>query len=121
MKYKKNIIFLIAAFALCSLTTIAQDLHFSQFFNSPLTTNPANTGFIPDADYRVGGNYRNQWSSVMAQPYKTMSLFADAQVFRERMENGWLGLGCNTERCGRQWQFAFHKNIRVIGLPPDAW
>ena len=25
----------------------AQDLHFSQFMNSPLTTNPANTGFIP--------------------------------------------------------------------------
>ncbi|MBS1574874.1 MAG: hypothetical protein JST09_06180, partial [Bacteroidetes bacterium] len=34
----------------------AQDLHFSQFFNSPLTTNPANTGFIPDGDYRLGIN-----------------------------------------------------------------
>ena len=71
----------------------AQDLHFSQFYQSPLTTNPANTGFIPDADYRIGGNYRNQYSSIMQQPYKTMSLFADAQVFRERFENGWLGLG----------------------------
>ena len=38
-----------------------QDLHFSQFFNSPLTTNPANTGFIPDADYRLGASYRNQY------------------------------------------------------------
>lgn len=71
----------------------AQDLHFSQFYNSPLTTNPANTGFIPDADYRIGGNYRNQFSSIMQQPYKTMSLFADAQVFRDRFENGWLGTG----------------------------
>lgn len=71
----------------------AQDLHFSQFYHSPLTTNPANTGFIPDADYRIGGNYRNQYSSIMQQPYKTMSLFADAQVFRDRFENGWLGLG----------------------------
>jgi len=26
----------------------AQDLHFSQWFNEPLLTNPANTGFIPD-------------------------------------------------------------------------
>ncbi|HET7000972.1 MAG TPA: type IX secretion system membrane protein PorP/SprF, partial [Puia sp.] len=42
----------------------AQDLHFSQWFNEPLLTNPANTGFIPDADYRLGANYRNQWSSV---------------------------------------------------------
>ena len=35
---------------------IAQDLHFSQFFNNPLPTNPANTGFIPDADYRMGAS-----------------------------------------------------------------
>jgi type IX secretion system PorP/SprF family membrane protein len=93
MKYRKNIAFFAAVFALCSFTVSAQDLHFSQFFNSPLSTNPANTGFIPDADYRIGGNYRNQWSNVMTQPYKTMSLFADAQVFRDRLENGWLGLG----------------------------
>lgn len=71
----------------------AQDLHFSQFFNSPLTTNPANTGFIPDADYRIGANYRNQWVSVMDVPYKTISVFGDAQVFRNRIENGWVGLG----------------------------
>jgi type IX secretion system PorP/SprF family membrane protein len=71
----------------------AQDLHFSQWFNSPLTTNPANTGFIPDADYRLGANYRNQWSSIMAQPYKTMSVWGDAQVFRNRIQSGWLGLG----------------------------
>ncbi|MGB4844317.1 MAG: PorP/SprF family type IX secretion system membrane protein [Ferruginibacter sp.] len=70
-----------------------QDLHFSQFFNSPLTTNPANTGFIPDADYRIGANYRNQWSAVMTVPYKTISVFADAQLFRDKLENGWLGVG----------------------------
>jgi type IX secretion system PorP/SprF family membrane protein len=71
----------------------AQDLHFSQFMNSPLTTNPANTGFIPDGDYRLGVNYRNQWAAVMAVPYKTMSAFGDVQVLKDRMENGWVGLG----------------------------
>lgn len=89
---KKQII-LVLGCVLGSLAVSAQDLHFSQFFNSPLSTNPANTGFIPDADYRIGGQYRNQWSSVMTQPYKTMSLFADAQVMRDKIENGWLGLG----------------------------
>src|SRR5664279_3094132 len=73
--------------------TVAQDLHFSQFFNNPLLTNPANTGFIPDADYRLGASYRNQYSNIMAQPYKTMSIFGDAQVFRNKIETGWLGLG----------------------------
>lgn len=71
----------------------AQDLHFSQFFNTPLTTNPANTGFIPDADYRLGAHYRNQWSTVMNVPYKTVSIFGDGQFFRDQLENGWLGLG----------------------------
>lgn len=70
-----------------------QDLHFSQFFNNPLLTNPANTGFIPDADYRLGASYRNQYSNIMAQPYKTMSIYGDAQVFRNRIVNGWMGLG----------------------------
>ena len=87
----------ISVFTICSIlfafTVQAQDLHFSQFFNSPLTTNPANTGFIPDADYRLGANYRNQWSAVMTVPYKTTSIFGDAQLFRDKLENGWLGIG----------------------------
>ncbi len=71
----------------------AQDLHFSQFFNSPLTTNPANTGFLPDADFRIGANYRNQWSAVMTVPYKTSSIYGDVQLLRDKLETGWLGLG----------------------------
>jgi type IX secretion system PorP/SprF family membrane protein len=78
---------------LLAFSVQAQDLHFSQFFNSPLTTNPANTGFIPDADFRFGVNYRNQWSTIMTVPYKTTSIFGDAQLFRDRLENGWLGIG----------------------------
>jgi type IX secretion system PorP/SprF family membrane protein len=77
----------------CAPKTFAQDLHFSQFFNSPLTTNPANTGFIPDGDYRLGINYRDQWSTVMSVPYKTMSAFGDVQVMKNKFDNGWIGLG----------------------------
>jgi type IX secretion system PorP/SprF family membrane protein len=29
----------------------------------------------------------------MTVPYKTISVFGDAQFFREKLENGWLGLG----------------------------
>jgi type IX secretion system PorP/SprF family membrane protein len=93
MKKLKNIILLITYNLLIITCTHAQDLHFSQFFNNPLLTNPANTGFIPDADYRLGASYRDQYSSIMAVPYKTMSIYGDAQVFRDRLENGWLGLG----------------------------
>ena len=91
MLKKKIILFVI--FCILLIPGYSQDLHFSQFFNAPLSTNPANTGFIPDADYRLGLQYRNQWSSIMAMPYKTMSAFADAQFMRDKFENGWLGLG----------------------------
>ena len=80
-------------FVCCAFNASAQDLHFSQYFHSPLTTNPANTGFIPDADYRIGAHYRNEWSNVMSVPYQTVSAFGDAQLFRDRLETGWLGVG----------------------------
>jgi type IX secretion system PorP/SprF family membrane protein len=70
----------------------SQDLHFSQFFHSPLSTNPANTGFIPTSDYRVGAHYREQWASIPV-PYKTMSIFGDFQFMRDRFRSGWMGLG----------------------------
>lgn len=87
-----KIVLLLMVFSL-PVKLFAQDLHFSQYMNSPLVTNPANTGFIPQADYRLGMNYRNQWSSIMSVPYKTMSAFGDVQVFRDRIETGWMGLG----------------------------
>lgn len=82
---------------ICGMMTMTavfgQDLHFSQFMNSPLVTNPANTGFMPEGDYRLGMNYRNQWSSIMSLPYKTMSAFGDVQIMRDNSDNGWMGVG----------------------------
>lgn len=93
MKKCTKILLLFFSVSTFAFDNYAQDLHFSQFFNNPLLTNPANTGFIPDADYRLGASYRNQYSNIMAVPYKTMSIYGDAQVFRDRLETGWMGLG----------------------------
>jgi type IX secretion system PorP/SprF family membrane protein len=93
MFYRRKIALLVFASISMALSVKAQDLHFSQFFNSPLSTNPANTGFIPDADYRIGAHFRNQWAAILASPYKTLSVYGDAQLFRDRFQNGWLGLG----------------------------
>ncbi len=95
MKQERNIlrfIVLVVAQILC-IGSSAQDLHFSQFMNSPLLTNPANTGFVPDGDYRLGINYRNQWASITEFPYKTMSAFGDVQTMQNSDNTGWLGLG----------------------------
>jgi type IX secretion system PorP/SprF family membrane protein len=91
---KLKVSFLILNISFCIAQALqAQDLHFSQFFNSPLSTNPANTGFIPDGDYRLGVNFRDQWSSIMAVPYKTMSAFGDLKIMKISDLTGWVGIG----------------------------
>jgi len=49
----------------------AQDIHFSQFFETPLLRNPALAGIF-SGDVRLQAVYRNQWNSVTT-PYQTGS------------------------------------------------
>ena len=58
-------------------TIKAQDIHFSQFWASPLTLTPANAGNF-DGSYRGGIIYRSQWASF--SPYKTFSAFYDMNL-----------------------------------------
>lgn len=53
-----------------SLISKGQDIHFSEFFATPLFTSPALTGQF-DGTYRFSGVIRRQWSSVSAQPFQT--------------------------------------------------
>jgi len=71
---------------------LAQGIHFSQYYNAPMLLNPANTGLMPDYNYRAGANYRNQWSNVPV-PYRTISAYADFQALHNEMTNNWLGVG----------------------------
>ena len=64
---------------LLSTSVFSQDIHFSQFYYSPLSLNPAHTGHF-DADWRISNNYRTQWSSI-GTPYNTISLGFD-KIFR---------------------------------------
>ena len=76
----------LGAFLSLGLTANAQESHFSQYYYAPMNLNPAMTGVF-DGQYRVGVNYRDQWSSV-PDAYKTMGFVADAN-FRK------LGAGVN--------------------------
>ena len=84
---KRKTILMICGVMMMTIVS-GQDLHFSQFMNSPLTTNPANTGFMPEGDYRIGINYRNQWSSIMQVPYKTMGAFGVSK----NLPSNWSGI-----------------------------
>jgi len=48
--------------ALC-FSAGAQDIHFSQFFETPLLRNPALAGIFT-GDVRIQAVYRTQWASV---------------------------------------------------------
>ncbi len=72
----------------------AQSIHFSQYYNAPMLLNPANTALMPENDFRMGLNYRNQWATIPV-PYSTFSAFADFKMFSNKQSGGknWLGLG----------------------------
>src|SRR6478735_3111265 len=74
MKFFITILFLTFA-----LTTIAQDPHFSQFFSSPLTLNPAFTGKFSGV-VRAAANYRNQWPTIN-RAYETGTVSVDFNYF----------------------------------------
>jgi type IX secretion system PorP/SprF family membrane protein len=67
---KKGLTILLLSFFAASLN--AQDIHFSQFFETPLLRNPALAGIF-SGDVRIQSVYRDQWNTV-TQAYKTGSL-----------------------------------------------
>ncbi|MGN6603185.1 MAG: PorP/SprF family type IX secretion system membrane protein [Ginsengibacter sp.] len=79
---KKAITFLCFFFAI-SIFVEGQDPHFSQFFASPLTLNPALTGKF-DGTFRVAGNYRNQWPAFN-NVYTTSTISVDFDILKNKL------------------------------------
>jgi len=77
LQARKILLFLLITTAFPLL--YGQDIHFSQFLNSPLTLNPAMTGNF-EGDWRIVGNYRDQWRAL-EYPFKTLSASYDRQVY----------------------------------------
>ncbi len=86
----KKIIFTLLA--LISLQAVGQDVHFTQYFTSPLTMNPANTGLV-NCDWRLSGNYRSQWGAVNSTPYLTGSFSYDMSLLKGKLNGDALGVG----------------------------
>lgn len=76
---------------LSSAVSKAQDIHFSQFYETSILRNPSLTGLFND-DYKVGLMYRNQWSSISA-PFQTA--MANGEVKLPLTEEGkdFIGFG----------------------------
>ena len=84
-------------FSVCILTIsniYSQDLHFTQYYLSPLQLNPANTGDF-FGSIRIGGIYRGQnFTPSNIGNYRTPLLYGDAPLKGFRRKD-WIGLGVN--------------------------
>lgn len=80
MIIKINIKYFYAFLLICISTFSArsQDIHFSQFFETPLLRNPSLAGIFT-GDVRVQAVYRDQWNSV-TNAYKTGSVNAEFKM-----------------------------------------
>jgi type IX secretion system PorP/SprF family membrane protein len=78
-------------FTLSGVIVRAQDIHFSQLYETPLLLSPANTGFY-NGYFRAIANYRNQWAA-MNNAFQTMGLSLDGGLFKSKKRPAFMGLG----------------------------
>ncbi len=69
----------------CS-SLFGQDAHFSQFFVSPSTLNPALVGSF-NGSYRISSIYRDQWRSAVDDPFSTFVANGDVRFFAGESRN----------------------------------
>ncbi|MBP6456185.1 MAG: PorP/SprF family type IX secretion system membrane protein [Chitinophagaceae bacterium] len=86
----KKIVLLLAVFI--SMKAFAQDPHFTQYFTSPLTLNPANTGLV-NCDWRLSGNYKSQWGSINNFGYTTGTVSYDMAILKNKLKGDQMGVG----------------------------
>lgn len=94
-KYKRKLLSIILTL-FCGYL-VAQDIHFTQYYASPLSLNPANTGFY-EGDCRISGMYRTQWKAVGGEPYNTISLAFDKPyyIYSEKLNYGLIFINDNS-------------------------
>lgn len=116
---KKYLLTLLTAYCLLPAGK-AQDIHFSQYFSTPLTISPSNTGNYV-GDWRVMANYRTQWKEI-AKPYTTESVAADKQFYLGNQKIS-AGLLIINDRSGGTFQVnkiqlsgAYHRTFGKHGL-----
>lgn len=82
---------IMGAFLLGPKQVSGQDFHYSQFYNAPLSVNPALTGIF-NGDERFTGSLRDQWRNIPV-PWFTFSLGYDRKFYPKKNRDGFFGGG----------------------------
>ena len=85
--------FLFFAYGLAINNVLAQDIHFSQFYTSPMLLNPGATGTF-DGSARAGINYRNQWTTLGSN-YQTYTATYEMTLMKKKSGGNFMGVGIN--------------------------
>ncbi len=108
---KNRILNLAAGLLLGTSALQAQDIHFSQFYASPLNLNPATTGVL-SCDLRFSAIYRNQWASVLnSKAFSTFSAGVETRLPVGKWDYWGLGLNLWADKAGTSSFSSVHGSI----------
>ncbi len=96
---------------------LAQDQHFTQFYASPLTLNPALAGSF-SGTYRMSLIYRDQWRSALVNPFSTYSAAIDYRTplrFKKRVLKDHIGVGVLFYNDRVPEVGFYHNQINLVG------
>jgi type IX secretion system PorP/SprF family membrane protein len=94
--YKRTRSLLVSCCMLITVICYSQDIHFSQYFSSPLILNPALTGQF-EGDFRFTTNYKKQWTAISKNDFKTFASSIDAAVYEKKV---FAGLSFYNDKAG---------------------
>lgn len=88
----KKIVFTLFMLITGLLSVKGQDVHYSQWLNTPLALNPAMTGVF-NGKFRFSNDFRSQWSGI-TKAYTDIHVSADLPVAKALLRNGqYFGVG----------------------------
>jgi type IX secretion system PorP/SprF family membrane protein len=124
MRVIKLIVILLIFIELFSMKALAQDVHFSQFGQTPQLINPGATGMF-EGNVRAFLNYRTQWKGI-GDGFRTYAASFDAPLAqgkgRKRGKKAYLGLGLNfyNDVAGSSNFGTSQTSVSISGILPIA-
>lgn len=93
----------------------AQDIHFSQFRETPMLINPGQTALIKDV--RIILNYKDQWRSFVS-PYKTFAFSGELKATKDKKKDNYIGLGLQlfSDKAGDSQMGTMLASLNVSGI-----
>jgi type IX secretion system PorP/SprF family membrane protein len=91
----KTILKSVFAYLVLHNLVIAQDIHFSQYAETPSSINPALVGVMYDT--RVIVNYKSQWSNVVSSTnkYETMAFSFEQAIKHKKLKDNYFAVSAN--------------------------